>query len=262
MPASGFGLAFSPDGRTVAAAAGRHVRLWDVAAGRQALHLDHGDQVKAVAFSPTGGLVATAGDDGTARLWEFPAGALRAACVAHSGISPGLAFAPDGRTLALGGTGHAVAVSLWGTSAGERRGSLTGPRAAASPPGERGVSIGAVAFSADGATLAAACSDGVIRLWDVASAALRLTLSGHTDAVLRLAFTPDGRTLASLGHDNVLNLWHLGTGQQLFALDTRGQELRGLAFSRDGRLLVTGARPQGEAGPSSLLLWRAEPAGP
>jgi WD40 repeat protein len=119
-----------------------------------------------------------------------------------------------------------------------------------------------VAFSADGATLAAACSDGLIRLWDVASGRLRRTLSGHTDAVGRLAFTPDGRTLASLGHDNVLNLWHLGTGQQLFALDAHGQELRGLAFSGDGRLLVAGARPPGGAGPSSLLLWRAGPAGP
>jgi WD40 repeat protein len=271
IPASGFGLAFSPDGRTVAAAAGRHVRLWDVAAGRQALLLDHGAPVKAVAFSPTGGLVATAGDDGTARLWELPAGAPRTACLAHSGISPGLAFAPDGRTLALGGTGHAVAVSLWGPCTGERRGSLTGPGLAlthgrspptASPSGEPGLSVGAVAFSADGTTLAAACSDGVIRLWDVSSAALRLTLSGHTDAVRRLAFTPDGRTLASLGHDNVLNLWHLGTGQQLFTLSPHGQELHGLAFSRDGRLLVTGARPPGGAGPSSLLMWRAEPVGP
>jgi WD40 repeat protein len=119
-----------------------------------------------------------------------------------------------------------------------------------------------VAFSADGATLAAACSDGVIRLWGVASGALRLTLSGHTEAVRRLAFAPDGRTLASLGHDNVLNLWHLGTGQQLFALDTHRQALHGLAFSRDGRLLVTGASPPGGTGPSSLLMWRAEPAGP
>jgi WD40 repeat protein len=53
---------------------------------------------------------------------------------------------------------------------------------------------------------------GVIRLSDIASAALRLTLSGHGEAVHRLAFRPDGWALASLGHDNVLNLWHLGTG--------------------------------------------------
>jgi hypothetical protein len=60
----------------------------------------------------------------------------------------------------------------------------------------------------------------------------------------------------------VLNLWHLATGQRLFSLDAPGQDLNGLAFSRDGRLLVAGARPCGGPGPSSLLMWRAEPAAP
>jgi WD40 repeat protein len=118
-----------------------------------------------------------------------------------------------------------------------------------------------VAFSPDNTTLAAGCCDGVIRLWDVASGHLRLTFSGHVGGISRLAFAPDGRTLASLGEDNILNLWHPGTAQRLFSLDTHGQELHGLAFSRDGRLLVTGARSPGDAGPSSLLMWRAEPAG-
>src|SRR5262249_15811411 len=111
-------------------------------------------------------------------------------------------------------------------------------------------------------TLAAACSDGVIRLWDVSSGELRLALSGHTDTVTRLAFAPDGRTLASLGSDNVLNLWHLGTGQQLFSLDTHGRELRGLAFARGGRLPGAGSNPRDGSGASALLLWRAETAGP
>jgi WD40 repeat protein len=271
IPAGGFGLAFSPDGRTVAASADHQVRLWDVVSDRQILTLDHGACVKALAFSPTGGLVATAGADGTARLWHFPSGALHKSCMAHSGCSLGLAFAPDGLTLAVAGSGHRIAVGLWDPSTGERRGELTDPGSTftcgrsgptASPSGEGSLSIGALAFSADGSTLAAACSDGVIRLWDVSSGALRLTLSGHTETVTRLAFAADGRTLASLGNDNVLNLWHLGTGQQLFTLDTHGQEPQGLAFSRDGRLLVAGGRPPGNACPSSLLMWRAEPAGP
>jgi WD40 repeat protein len=190
--------------------------------------------------------------------------------VARPGISTALAFAPDGRTLAASGNGHRFAVRLWEPSTGQRQGELTERGSActrwcspatACPSGEPGLLISAVVFSADGATLAAACSDGVIRLWDVPSGELRLNLSGHTDAVARLAFTPDGRTLASLGNDHVLNLWHVRTGQQLFTLDTRGNELSGLAFSRDGRLLVAGGRPPGKGGPSSLLLWRAEPAG-
>jgi WD40 repeat protein len=265
-------VAFSSDGRTVAAAWGNtQAQLWDVASGRSVLILDHGAMVQAVTFSPTDGLIATAGRDGTARLWELPSGALRTVCAAGPGDAASLAFAADGRTLAVGSVGHAVTVRLWDPLTGERRGGLTDPSsvstqlcAPANAPraGEPSLRAESVAFSAAGTRLAAACSDGVIRLWDVASGDLRQTFSGHAAAVRRLAFAPDGRTLASLGDDNVLNLWHLGTGQRLFSLDSPGQELHGLAFSRDGRLLVAGGKSPDAAGSSSLLLWRAEPAGP
>jgi WD40 repeat protein len=258
-------VAFSADGRTLAAGCADHrTRLWDVASGRQVLMLDHGAWVRAVAFSPTGGLVATAGDNSEVRLWGFPSEAPRATCVSQAGHANCLAFSPDGRTLAVGRFDHGFAVNLWDPSTAGRRGRLTDPDStpAAKPAGEANLSVAAVTFSADDATLAAGCSDGAIRLWDTASGDLRQTFSGHVGAVSRLAFAPDGRTLASLGEDNVLNLWHLATGQRLFSLDTRAQELHGLAFSRDGRLLVAGCRARDGHGPSSLLLWRAEPAGP
>jgi WD40 repeat protein len=226
--------------------------------------------VTAVAFSPTGGLVATAGRDGTARLWQFPSGAPRLTCKIHPDNADSMAFARDGRSLALGGSEYATLARVFDLSTRECRRELADPRLTSTgrptpisfPANGPARSVGAVAFSADGTTLAAGCSDGVIRLWDVASGDLRLTLSGHTAAIRRLAVTPDGRTVASLGEDNVLNLWHLPTGQRLFSLDNQGLGLSGLAFSPDGRLLAVGGTSQAGAGPSSLLLWRAERAGP
>jgi WD40 repeat protein/tRNA A-37 threonylcarbamoyl transferase component Bud32 len=265
-------VAFSPDGRTMAVACADHrTRLWDVASRRLLLTLvGHQTAVRAVAFSPGGDLIATVGDC-TARVWELPSGTPRATCASQAGQSRCLAFAADSRSLAVGSFDHVIALDLWDLSRATRRCRLTDPGSgaapecsapAAQPTVEANLSVAAVAFSADGATLAAGCSDGVIRMWDIASGDMRQTFSGHVGVISRLAFTPDGRTLASLGEDNVLNLWHLSTGQRLFSLDARSQSLHGLAFSGDGRLLVAGARPPSGAGPSSLLMWRADPAGP
>jgi WD40 repeat protein len=265
-------VAYSPDGLTVAAACADHrTRLWDVASG-DLLHtlVGHEAGVMAVAFSPGGKLVATVGDS-TTRLWELPSGKPHGICASQAGNSRCLAFSADGRILAVGSFDHVFAVDLWDPITATRTGRLTDSGSAAArgslmsavqPVGEANFSVAAVAFSPDDAVLAAGCSDGRIRLWDVASGRLRLTLSGHVGGISRLAFAPDGRSLSSLGEDNVLNLWHLATGQQLFKLNSRGQKLHGLAFSRDGLLLIAGARPAGKEGPSSLLMWRADPDGP
>jgi WD40 repeat protein len=138
-------------------------------------------------------------------------------------------FSADGRTLAVGSFDHVFAVDQWDPITATRQGRLTDPSSAVArgrsvpavePTGEANLSVAALAFSPDDATLAAGCSDGVIRLWDVASGALCQTLSGHVGVISRLAFAPDGRTLVSLGEDNVLNLWHVGTGQRLFTIWT------------------------------------------
>ncbi len=295
-------VAVSPNGRTVAASCvDKRVRLWDTASGRQLLALDHPAAVDEVAFSPTllpaeprpaepvrqagkdpsrqGGqekkrLLATGCADGTARLWELPSGAPHGTCASWPCATgcggDSLAFAADGRTLAAGASGHAIRVLLWDPATGQPRHELTDAGTAARrqtpakapPSGEHGLSVTAVAFAPDGDTLAAAGSDGVIRLWDVPSGALRVTFSGHVGTVRRLAFAPDGRTLASLGEDRTVKLWHPGTGQQLFTLAAQPEPLVGLAFAPDGRLLAAGARTQDGNGPSALLLWRAERAGP
>jgi WD40 repeat protein len=63
----------------------------------------HRGIVRAAAFSPDGTLVATASDDGTARLWDVWSGAPLEVLPSHTGNVLTVAFAPDGKSLALAG---------------------------------------------------------------------------------------------------------------------------------------------------------------
>jgi WD40 repeat protein len=96
--------------------------------------------------------------------------------------------------------------------------------------------ITAVAFSPDGALLAAASEDA-IRLWDVkARKPVGAKLCGHTNTICDLEFSPDGLWLASAGWDGVARIWEVASGRQRAVLDADVHSISGLAFTPEGDL--------------------------
>ena len=130
-------LAFAPDGKTLASAGGtdldtRHnvVTIWDANTGKErAVLKGHGSAVTSVAFVPGGKLLATGSSDQTVRLWDV---SVYKQAPILDGRFPtltslfGLAIAPDGTTIAVGGgtpfhsySGRASDIKLWNMNTGQ-----------------------------------------------------------------------------------------------------------------------------------------------
>ncbi len=204
------------------------------AAGASFLHDDRAEAagkprapVLALACSPDGKTLASAGEDSAVVLRDPATGAVRARLGGHVDAVTCLAYSPDGSTLASGGYDRTVRLRDGAT--GRERAVLRGHTQW----------VFALAFSPDGRQIASAGSDRTVRLWDVASGRPLATLEGPTSAIRALAFSPDGKSLASAGADRAASLWDLGKGGPPTALLGHRGTVRALAFGPDGKSLAS-----------------------
>jgi WD40 repeat protein len=285
-------VAFSPDGHSVAAGtSGANVFVWSLATRAVTTAVPQPQPVTSVAWDGAG-TIAASNADGTVSLVGLPAPVL-----VTGNSTASVAYSPDGKTMAVGGS----SVQLWDTATRTLLASHPLPSGVAvnatvfSRAGVIAVALTngtvtlldartlrpigspfpvisgrgeaeSVAFSPSGQLIATGADDGSVRLYDVSDPAHPRMLTDEHDSgspVYTVVFAPDGATVAAASTDNVVRLWHVSGGAAP-ALTLAGPSLGGmvsyaigLAFSPDSKLLAVGSADK------TVHLWDvANPARP
>ena len=229
-PSSVGSIAFSPDGKMLAAAShnsGNTLSVWNVDLKQQVWTTNTAIPPNAVAFTPDGKALVSGGGggNGNARVWELATGReLQPFPKLHKGWLNHITFSPDGRTLATGAADDRLI--LWDFA--ERR--------AKAPPLRHGGNT--MAFSADGRLMASIGFDYIARVWDVASQQ-PVALLRSLEPAWGLAFTPDSTRIVSAGGDRKVRLWDAMGLPDKDQLKGHDHWVHQVSFSPDGKKLAS-----------------------
>jgi WD40 repeat protein len=249
VPGIGGALDWSPDGRIFVTEGPEEsgvVDIRDAETGESVRRFPgHRIDVNIVAFSEDGSMLATAGDDGVARVWDPATGQEQ---WTFRGPDPdgevwGPSFSPDGSLLATSWPDEGI-VRVWDLATGRMVHEI----------GSWDVNL-VTSFSPDGRHLAIATWDSGAVVVDVRSGQEVFTLQGQEFGVRDVDWSPNGRWIATSSSDSTVRLWDAETGKPRFTLFGHAGEVVAADWSGDSGRLVTGSND------GTAKLWKITAAG-
>lgn len=270
-PAVAADLAIAPDNATLySVGLDSALHAWKLASPNPTRNFAHPNNVDAVAFDPTGKLLASGGHDGKVRLFDLVKGSQLKEINAH--VKPPtpatvytVAFSSDGKRLVSGSLDNSL--KLWDVASGNMVKEFKAHKVKEFEKGHQ-EPVYSAAFSPDGKFLASGSSglERSIKIWNLADGSVVRELSdavykaipglagpAHPGAVYSLRFTKDGKYLLSAGdaprNQGHLAVWNWQTGKLLHKETLPLGTFYHLALSPDERLLAIAAGNRGRPNP-------------
>ncbi len=223
------GINFSHNGKSLVVFALRNIFTYDVASGelmRLPIHVE--SDLFDCRFSADDRLLATAGWDGVARIFDAHDGSLVSDSLRHRAGVSACTFSPDGQRLAT--ASWDCTARVWDPKTGD----------AASPPLPHGGYVRAINFSPDSKQLVTGGQDATVRLWELrTNSGARMIVHHDKLAILSVQFSPDGQRLLTCGDDSRAQVWDVRTGRLLASPSRQRQGIMHGSFSPDGKKIVT-----------------------
>jgi len=203
------------------------------------LETGHTGPIKALAFSPDGRWLASAGQDRTVKVWDVTRFRVIRTLTGHSDEVTGLAFSPDSKLLAS--CSHDGTIRVWNPADDWSSSTLAGT----------GIPIFAVVFSNDGHMVISGNLNGLIVARDVRTGTELVRLNDHGVVNSLAVSSIDGALLASgtsgigANAEAAAHLWDLSKGTELYKLTGYTGSVHKVAFSPDGKVLLAGSQQDG-----------------
>ncbi len=276
-------IAYSPDGKKLACASGSKIQVWDVDTCKEIFVLE--DNAYEIAYSPNGKYLASCHAQ-EITIWDLATYKKVSRFYAHPEQVSGLAYSPDGKTLASGSrpvVGLDTGIRMWDVDVSKEILSIRHSK-----------SVTGLAYSPDGQKLASAeeyakgneeyATDYMVKIRNANTADEISTFfcrfpkckdfSPPTLEPTTLNYSPDGKTFALATRDrlagntlatrdrlhgkdaiNMILIWELNTGREISLMDSRLGDLsyrassKKAAYSPDGKYLASGS------GDGKIIIW-------